>query len=63
VRLSGLGKVKLYELMANGVLVSRLIGRRRLIEYASLEALLIGRTPEEAGQPTVYRSWNEARPS
>jgi hypothetical protein len=62
-RLSGLGKVSLYKLMNNGVLMSRMIGRRRLIEYSSLEALLIGRTPEEVNHKTVYRRWDEMWPS
>jgi hypothetical protein len=63
VRLSDLGKVTLYKLMNSGVLISRKIGHRRLIEYSSLEALLIGRTPEEADHKTVYRRWDEMWPS
>ena len=39
-RLSGLGRTKLYQLMGDGRLESICVGRRRLIRYASLEALL-----------------------
>jgi hypothetical protein len=63
MRLSGLGKGTLYKLMNSGVLNSIMIGHRRLIVFSSLEALLLGRTPEETGQKTIYRSWDEAWPS
>ena len=40
LRLSGLGRTKLYELIAAKKLESTTIGTRRLINYASLKALL-----------------------
>jgi excisionase family DNA binding protein len=43
MRLSGLGKSTLYKLIGSGVLTSSMIGHRRLIHYASLEALLSAR--------------------
>jgi len=39
LRLSGLGRTKLYELMNQGRLKTVKIGRRRLVVFASLEAL------------------------
>lgn len=38
----GVGKTKLYALIAQGVLPSTLIGKRRLIRAADLEALIAG---------------------
>jgi excisionase family DNA binding protein len=38
-RLSSIGRTRLFELLADGTLVSIKIGRKRLISYASLEAL------------------------
>jgi excisionase family DNA binding protein len=43
LRLSGLGRTKLYELIADGTLASTTVGRRRLVSYASLTALLDGK--------------------
>jgi excisionase family DNA binding protein len=43
LRLSGLGRTKLYELIADGTLASTTVGRRRLVSYASLKALLDGK--------------------
>jgi excisionase family DNA binding protein len=42
VRLSGLGRTKLYELLTNGEIQSVRVGIRRLIVFASLKALLTG---------------------
>lgn len=39
LRLSGLGRTKLYEMMNQGRLKTVKIGRRRLVVFASLEAL------------------------
>jgi excisionase family DNA binding protein len=39
-RISGIGRTKLYELIAEGKLVAPKIGRRRLINFASLQALI-----------------------
>ncbi|MFN7186285.1 MAG: DNA-binding protein [Alphaproteobacteria bacterium] len=39
LRVSGLGRTKLYELIGNGTLKTITIGRRRLVVYSSLEAL------------------------
>ena len=41
-RLSGVGHTKLYELIAEGRLETVKIGRRTLVRYRSLEALLGG---------------------
>jgi excisionase family DNA binding protein len=38
----GIGKTKLYALIAQGILPSTLIGKRRLIRAADLEALIAG---------------------
>lgn len=38
----GIGKTKLYALIAQGVLPSTLIGKRRLIRAADLDALITG---------------------
>jgi excisionase family DNA binding protein len=48
-RLTGLGKTTIYELIKDGTLSAMAVGRRRLIRYASLEAL-IGKPAGEAGQ-------------
>ena len=39
-RITGLGKTSVYELIAQGRLKSVAIGRRRLVLYSSIEALL-----------------------
>lgn len=39
LRVSGLGRTKLYELIGSGTLKTITVGRRRLVVYASLEAL------------------------
>jgi excisionase family DNA binding protein len=39
-RLTGIGKTKLFELIAEGKLETASIGRRRLILYSSLQRLL-----------------------
>lgn len=50
LRLSGLGRTKVYELIGNGTLKTVQIGRRRLVVFASLEALA---TPEAKGDGNV----------
>ena len=42
MRVSGLGRTLLYEKMRSGELASRSVGRRRLIDAASLRALVTG---------------------
>jgi excisionase family DNA binding protein len=39
-RITGLGSTKVYELIKQGKLKSVAVGRRRLVLYASIEALL-----------------------
>ena len=39
LRVSGLGRTKLYELINKGTIKTITVGRRRLVVYASLEAL------------------------
>lgn len=41
-RLTGIGKTKLFELIADGTLKTTSIGRRRLILYRSLHSLIEG---------------------
>jgi excisionase family DNA binding protein len=41
-RITGLGRTKVYELIAEGKLKATAVGRRRLVLYASIEALLGG---------------------
>jgi excisionase family DNA binding protein len=41
-RLTGIGKTKLFELIAKGTLETTSIGRRRLILYRSLQRLIEG---------------------
>jgi excisionase family DNA binding protein len=41
-RLTGIGKTKLFELIADGTLETTSIGRRRLILYRSLQRLIEG---------------------
>ncbi|MGC2409400.1 MAG: hypothetical protein WA441_05255 [Methyloceanibacter sp.] len=43
LRISGLGRTKFYELLANGEIESVRVGTRRLIVFASLKARLTGR--------------------
>ncbi len=40
LKLSGLGRTKLYELLGRGEIDSLTVGTRRLINYASLKAFL-----------------------
>jgi excisionase family DNA binding protein len=54
LRLSGLGRTKLYELITNGEIQSVRVGTRRLIDFASLKACLTGRREaSEEGRPDV----------
>lgn len=39
IKLSGIGRTKLYELINQGVIKTTTIGRRRLVIYSSLEEL------------------------
>jgi predicted DNA-binding transcriptional regulator AlpA len=39
IRISGLGRTRLYELLNNGTLKSIKLGGKRLVAYASIEAL------------------------
>ncbi|MEY4967199.1 MAG: hypothetical protein RL274_2782 [Pseudomonadota bacterium] len=39
-RVTGLGKTKLYELMKDGVVTSAMVGGRRIVQVASLKALV-----------------------
>jgi excisionase family DNA binding protein len=48
MRYSGLGRTKLYEMIANREIASVLVGTRRLIVFASLKARLTA--PAEVGQ-------------
>lgn len=41
-RLTSFGKTKIYEMLADGTLPSRTIGRRRVIPYSALKALVEG---------------------
>lgn len=43
LKISGLGRTKLYELIASKKIKSTTIGTRRLVNYASLKALLAGK--------------------
>lgn len=38
--ITGLGKTKLYELMNDGVVISAMVGGRRIVQFASLKALV-----------------------
>jgi excisionase family DNA binding protein len=42
LRVTGLGRTKFYQLLENGTIQSVTIGRRRLVNYASLERLASG---------------------
>ena len=50
LRLSGLGRTKLYELLTNGEIQSVRVGTRRLIVFASLKALLTPKTAQLAAE-------------
>jgi hypothetical protein len=39
LKISGLGRTKLYELINNGLIKTITIGRRRLVVYSSLEEM------------------------
>ena len=41
-RITGLGRIKIYELIAEEKLRTKTIGRRRLVMYASIESLIGG---------------------
>lgn len=43
IRASGLGRTKLYELLGRHEIESITVGRRRLINYASLQRFLSGK--------------------
>lgn len=42
VELTSIGRTRLYELLNDGTLASKTIGRRRVIPYAALKALVEG---------------------
>jgi excisionase family DNA binding protein len=47
-RYSGLGRTKIYELIFSGALETTTVGRRRLIRFPSLKALIGGAPAEGA---------------
>jgi excisionase family DNA binding protein len=47
----GVGKTKLYALIAEGILPSTLIGKRRLIRAADLDALIAGQLGPAPASP------------
>lgn len=47
IKLSSIGRTSLYKLLKSGTLKSTTIGRRRLIDLASLKSLLGGRGTAE----------------
>jgi excisionase family DNA binding protein len=50
--LIGVGKTKLYELISDGRVRSVKVGKRRLIDYASLEALVCP-SPKQCGETVI----------
>jgi excisionase family DNA binding protein len=50
LRLSGLGRTKLYDLLTKGEIQSVRVGTRRLIVFASLKALLTPKTAQLAAE-------------
>ena len=46
IRITGIGRTKLFALIADGTLETTTIGRRRLILYRSLQQLIEGKTPK-----------------
>lgn len=42
VKLTSIGRTRIYQLISEGALASNTIGRRRVIPYAALKALAIG---------------------
>jgi hypothetical protein len=48
IRITGIGRTKLFALIADGTLQTTTIGRRRLILYRSLQQLIEGETPKAA---------------
>jgi excisionase family DNA binding protein len=42
VKITGLGRTKLYELIGAGRIETRRVGTRRLVDFASLKAFLAG---------------------
>jgi excisionase family DNA binding protein len=45
LHITGLGRTKFYQLLDKGAIESVTIGRRRLVNFASLERLISGRDP------------------
>lgn len=45
IRITGIGRTKLFALIADGTLETTTIGRRRLILYRSLQQLIEGNPP------------------
>jgi excisionase family DNA binding protein len=50
LRLSGLGRTKLYDLLTKGEIQSVRVGSRRLIVFATLKALLTPKTTQLAAE-------------
>ncbi|CUS43759.1 hypothetical protein MGWOODY_Smn2977 [hydrothermal vent metagenome] len=46
IRITGIGRTKLFALIADGTLETTTIGRRRLILYRSLQRLIEGTAPD-----------------
>ena len=42
IKLSGIGRTKLYELISRGEITTRRVGTRRLVNFSSLKAFLNG---------------------
>jgi hypothetical protein len=61
VRLSGLGRSTVWKHIKTGTLQSVSVGRKRLVVFGSLEAMLLGREEEKPRQP-VHHSFDQTSP-
>lgn len=50
-RVTGLGKTKLYQLINDSVVTSAIVGGRRLVQFASLKALVGASVDVEKSRP------------
>jgi excisionase family DNA binding protein len=62
-RVSGLGRTTIYEKLASGELLTKKVGGRRLVDAASLRALVSGQSDTTGGSKSASATPATSRPS
>jgi excisionase family DNA binding protein len=60
-RYAQIGKTKLYELLDNGEIVSKKVGRTRIVDASSIDYFMASLPVARAHENAVRRRWREGR--